>query len=225
MEYNIVTVIPARAGSRRLPRKNTVECMLNGRPMIEYTLEAVAGSVAGSGPVVVSTEHEPTLNYVQDRGLFARRRPADLCGPDVRPADVIIDAVEWLKDFGVVCDTVVLAQITSPLRTSADIDAALSMYYQTESTRLISVSEAHQQPFDMLDTHGRWVGVPREAYLFVNGAIYISEYNELKRCKSFWEPDGRSAMYLMPKWRSIDVDDPEDLEMAEKIMKGEAGNG
>lgn len=225
MGNNIVTVIPARVGSRRLPMKNTVECLLNGRPMIEYTLEAVAGSVAGSGPVVVSTEHVPTLDYVQARGLFARRRPAKLSGPEVSPADVIIDAVEWLADFGVVCDTVLLTQITSPLRTSVDIDEALSLYDLTQSARLISVSEAHQQPFDMLDTHGRWVGVPREAYLFVNGAIYISAYNELKRCKSFWEPDGRSAMYLMPKWRSIDVDDPEDLEMAEKIMKGEAGNG
>lgn len=225
MEHNVIVVIPARGGSQRIPKKNTVERLLCGKPLIEYTIDCLKGSILKDAPTVISTEHAATLDWAVSKGCYARRRPAALCGADVTPADVVIDSVEWMGDQGFPCDIVVLPQITSPLREPKDIDLSMELFLVSGGKRLVSVSEVQEFPYDMIDSNGNFLRVDKQKLLYLNGAVYISYYDIVKNNKVFYANDGQTVFYQMPKYRSIDVDDMEDLEVAEKIMRGIQSNG
>lgn len=220
MEYNITTVIPARAGSKRLPGKNTRD--LCGRPMVEYTIEAAQKSVHIKGMnVVVTSDDSAVLNVARDMAVpYVRKRPENLCTDAASQVDVITDAVGWLGEMGIPTDTVMLLQPTSPLRTGKDIDAAIERYVMSNAKTMVSVSECQEYPYDVVDESGKMVMQPNKClYFFINGAIYLSNYNHLLTRRTFLIPS-ETLFYIMPKDRGIDVDDEQDFAVAEKILKG-----
>ena len=229
-EYNITTVIPARAGSKRLANKNTR--LLCGRPMIEYTIEAAQHSRCIRGlNVVVSTNDSGVMGVTNRMATetmkegkrvgapYIRKRPERLATDNASQVDVIIDSVTWLEEMGVETEWVVLLQPTSPLRSAEDIDKALETMIMSNAHSLVSVSEVQEAPYDMMDSSGRMLSVKKDLYLFLNGAIYITRYDHLVKQRSFYTPS-ESLLYFMPKWRGIDVDDEDDFLVADYIMRG-----
>lgn len=224
-EYNITTIIPARAGSKRLPGKNTRS--MCGRAMIEYTIEAAQKSkeICGTNIVVTSDDVEVMKIARAMNVLYIRKRPEHLCDDHASQIDVIADAVGFVGEMGIETDHVLLLQPTSPLRTADDIDDAIKLFAKSNAKTMVSTSECQEAPWDIINENGNIVMPQNKClYFFLNGAIYLSEYNHLISRRTFLIP-AETLYYIMPKDRGIDVDDEQDFVVAEKLMCGGQRHG
>ena len=211
-----------------MPRKNVL--LAGGKPLIAWTISSARESSA-IDRVVLSTDDDEIMRVAKDWGCEVPfRRPTELAIDTATSMDVVLHALDQLPGY----DFVVLLQPTSPLRTSADIDAAFKLIMSSGAPSCVSVCEVEQSPYWMyrLKENGQLtklipesIGVTRRQDLpFVytlNGAIYIAKIDWLRKTKSF-VGDGCIA-YQMPRERSIDIDDAEDFEVfRNKVEKDNA---
>jgi CMP-N-acetylneuraminic acid synthetase len=218
MENKIIAVIPARGGSKRVPKKNIKE--LKGKPLIEWTLEAAYKSKL-IDEVVLSTDDKDIEEFAK-RGEIVVKRPQELAQDWSRSVDVVLDAAR-VRD----CSVVVCLQPTSPFRTGQDIDNAIKLYQSHRCESVISVVEAGRKQcwFMKMDRNylvpifgNKYLGTRSQKLPKVyipNGAIYISSKNYLMQYQSFYTE--YIIPYVMPAERSIDIDDFKDFEIAEQI--------
>lgn len=219
----IVAVIPARAGSKGIPGKNTR--LLRGKPLIQYTMEAAwASGVVDE--VVVSSDGSAILALAQRLGATPLVRPAELASDAAPTASAIAHLVEAsaLRK----ADIIVLLQPTSPLRRAAHIRAALERYTR-DAVPLVSMDESPYYPdkYLSIDEHGRLTTTvpgaatrPRQALsarFKPNGAIYIFSVAQFRAAGDV--PIIGSRAFLMDKIASIDIDAPEDLRLVELILE------
>jgi len=225
MDKFILGVIPARGGSKGIKNKNIVD--LNGKPLIAYTIEAVNGCRLLSG-TIVSTDSEKIAEHAKRYGADVPFiRPEELSRDDSSTIDVIRHSVNWYEE----CrkqhvDLVIILQPTAPLRTSCDIDSSIGLFLDNpETDSLISC-------YDASSVHPRIMYCKKENRLepflsqnniirrqdfekvyLRNGAIYISTR---KLVMEEGRIIGDSPLgYIMPKERSLNIDEPHDLELAE----------
>ena len=137
---DVLAVIPARAGSKGVPGKNTRQ--LGGRPLLAYSCGA-AGQSRYVTRTIVSTDDEAIADVARASGAEVPfLRPAALAADDTPMIDVLVHALATLRQTdGYVADVVVLLQPTSPLRTAAHVDAALTELLQTDADSVVSVVE------------------------------------------------------------------------------------
>ena len=155
----LLIVIPARGGSKRLPRKNVLP--LAGKPLICWSIEA-ALQTGLKARILVTSEDEEILTIAgryADQAVVAHRRPDALATDTATTADTLIEAVESEQKEGRAPDALILLQPTSPLRTASDILAAVSTFQEggCEDT-VVSVCE--------VDHPTAWVGVIGDEALF-----------------------------------------------------------
>ena len=138
--------------------------------------------------------------------------------------------VEWAEAKKRFYEVVVVLQPTSPLRLTEDLDGALDLFFNSEgSESLVSVNLMSEHPTECLEVvdHGwsylvsenRPTGnrqTYKQNYYFINGAIYIASLKFLKNSKSLIE-DESALLFEMPSWRSVDIDDPFGLKLANYI--------
>ena len=138
---NVVAVIPARGGSKGIPRKNMR--LLNGKPLISYAIENALNSKIITD-VVVSTDSEEILNYVHNFASVIGLERGEHLAEDLTTLDpVIFDAIErWEKVKGTEADCVVTLQPTSPLLTRQTLDHALEQFLSSSYDSMISVHNA-----------------------------------------------------------------------------------
>lgn len=219
-------VIPARGGSKGIPHKNIA--LLAGRPLIAYSID-VALQLADPSMVCLSTDDDEIRQVAESLGLpVPYRRPAEFAADTSGSREVILDAMDYYDRKGVKYDKVVLLQPTSPLRTADDVKAAIELY-SPEVDMVVSVVEAKANPYyDCFETD-------EEGFLHVskgdgqltrrqdapkawqyNGAVYVINPQSLRAM-----PMGsftRRVPSPMPKDRSLDIDTPLDLLLAETIL-------
>jgi CMP-N-acetylneuraminic acid synthetase len=211
----IVGIIPARAGSQRLPGKNLAP--LAGRPLIAWTC-AAARAARSLTAVYVNTDCPRIAAVAAEHGVTAPAlRPAHLAtaGAPTRAAN------RWLLDLltsrGQCYDAVLVLQPTSPLRTAADIDAAVALFAQNRPCAVVSVAPV--APSGWLGTVGgdgayaplRADVAPEAPVYRLNGAINLFAWDDyLHDC-----PPPRQMAYVMPPERSVDIDTHEDHRLAE----------
>lgn len=221
-------LIPARGGSKGLPRKNILP--LAGRPMIYYTLDAALGAMEAGDELCVSTDDFEILKKVQDYGLSVPFvRPKSLATDTTTTNQVVQHALEWYNSNGLVFDVVVLLQPTSPLRNAENVCNALSLWDEKSMDLLLSVKETEANPYYVLFQENE------KGYLIkaksgdfsrrqdcpsvyeLNGAIYIfsASYNDNPSLKI----GVRTKKFVMDKVSSIDVDDRYDFLVAELFLK------
>lgn len=208
-----LAIIPARGGSRGIPRKNIVD--FAGKPLIAWTIEAARQ--AGIARVLVSTDDAEIAGV-------ARRfdaevpflRPAHLSGDNAAALPVVLHALEQVE-----ADTVVLLQPTSPLRTAADISGSLKLHQET-GRPVVSVARAKPWLFSMSEDGSLAPSLPvqdrrQDAQFFApNGAIYVANAMKLRDGESWWT---NAVGYEMPSERSIDIDEPADLVIARALLE------
>jgi len=226
MSEKIISIIPARGRSKGLPRKNIV--LLNGKPLIAYSIESALKSRFISR-VIVSTEDAEITEISKKYGSEVINRPNDLAQDDSPTISVVINALQVLAKEGYFPNIVILLQPTTPLRTYLDIDAALELFMTKDCQSVISVSEIDHSPywsfavkkgyleslFDKKYQRMRRQDLPK-IYL-PNGALFISRPERLCKTKSFYST--KTLPYMMPRERSIDIDDEMDLLQAENLLK------
>ena len=230
----IIAIIPARGGSKSIKLKNIAK--LNGKPLLSYTSEAAKKSNFIS-EIFLSTDNKTIANLAKKEGLsFLGYRPKNLSKDNTKTIDVVINLlkkIEKVRNYKP--DIIVLLQPTSPLRSNKDIDNAIKLFIKSNATSLVStVNLPHNfNPESIMRLkNNKLYGLKKslknhvtirqqkEKYLARNGAaIYISSYDSILKNKSFYGE--KTIPYFMSKINSIDIDDQEDLIIAESIIKNQ----
>lgn len=212
----ILALIPARGGSKGLPRKNVLEA--GGKPLIAWTIVAAQQSSYIDDVVLSSDDDEIIATALAWNCNVPFRRPDILASDTATSMDVVLHALDHLPGY----DYVVLLQPTSPMRTSAHIDAAFELLKTSGAPCCVSVCEVDQSPYWMytIDTAGKLNALmPSEtrvtrrqdlpAVYTLNGAIYIARVDWLRKSKTFSSPD--TVAYVMERRDSIDIDTIQDF--------------
>jgi len=222
----ILAIIPARGGSKRLPKKNLMD--LAGKPLIAYSIKAAKNSKY-IDDVILSSESEEILAVGREYGAQTPFvRPKELAEDASRSIDVVTHALKTLQEQ---YDAVILLQPTSPLRTSKDIDSAIEMFYNKQATSVIGVCEMEHSPLwaNTLDesmsmegflddkyNNARSQDLP--TYYRINGAFYMSKSESVLENETFFVKKNIYA-YLMSQEDSVDIDTKLDFIVAQAILK------
>jgi CMP-N,N'-diacetyllegionaminic acid synthase len=218
---SVLAFIPARGGSKGLPRKNLLP--LAGKPLIVWTIEAAHESTY-IDHVVLSSENEEIIEVGRKWGCnIPFLRPVELANDEARTVDVLH---HLLLNLDQKYDLVVQLQPTSPFRNAMDINAALEYCLKTRAPACVSVSRIEKSPhwtFSLSDTgkmspilpplQGKSRRQEMTAFFELNGAIYIGQSEWIAKRDSFLSED--TVAYVMPADRSLDIDTDEDLVIAE----------
>ncbi|MHA2287928.1 MAG: acylneuraminate cytidylyltransferase family protein [Promethearchaeota archaeon] len=222
----ILAIIPARGGSKRIRNKNLVD--LCNKPLISYSILA-AKSSKYIDRTIVSTDEESIAEVSETYGAEVLKRPRNLALDDTPTIDVVLHALSALNEKNYTPSLIVLLQPTSPLRTTNDIDNAITLFLNGNSETLISVCESEHSPFWSLKIKDGYLepifgkkyfnkrSQDLEKVFRPNGAIYITKPEIINKYKSFYTEN--IVSFIMPSERSIDIDDEIDLMLAELILK------
>ncbi len=225
----ILYIIPARGGSKGILQKNIKT--LNGKPLIQYSIEAALNS-AYKGRVIVSTDDIQIAKIATTLDVEVPFvRPEELATDNAKSIDVVLHTLSYFQSKNELFDITILLQPTSPLRTAIDINKAIEKLLSDNNLdSVVSVCEAEHHPL--------WTNIlPRDLnmgnflrpdvmaknrqelppYYRLNGAIYACKTTFLIENKTFI---GRnSCAYIMPQERSIDIDSIVDFKLAEILLK------
>lgn len=224
-DKKVLAIIPARGGSKRLPRKNILP--LGAEPLIKWTIDA-AKDCQYIDRFIVSTEDSEIAEVSKKEGADVPfLRPDYLAEDSTTTLDVVLHLLNKLEEKGEHYDYIVLLQPTSPLRTAKHIDAAFQQLIETNQRAIVSVCEAEHHPlwcntlpenktmssFLNKEVHNkRSQDLP--TYYRLNGAIYICLIPLLKAEKTFL-PSVDCSAYIMLQEDSIDIDTKSDFDRAE----------
>lgn len=208
---DVLGVIPARGGSKRLPRKNLLE--VDGTPLVCRAIhQAMASGVIDK--IVVSTDDGQIASVVNDFcfGCVHMREPR-LARDDTPMLPVVVDAFNHYP-----AKHIILLQPTSPFRTPEDIVKAYELLKVTNGDSVFSVTEA---PDDLVFELG-WAGRLRKVpdIVLPNGALFLITGQALERGESWFS--GIAYAYKMPKDRSLDIDTEQDLIAARAIANAKS---
>lgn len=226
----VLGLIPARGGSKGFPRKNLHP--VNGRPLIALTADAALPAKRLSR-VILSTDDEEIAAAGRSLGLGVPfLRPAGLAADTTPTLPVIQHALRFCDEAGDRFDAVCLLQVTSPMRTAADIDACVELLESTGADSVFSMLPVphHYNPHWVFETEGSgWLRlatgeeriIPRRQELPAayhrDGAIYITRRETLLEGNSLYGQ--RIRGYLMPHGGvPVNIDRPEDIAALEAAL-------
>ena len=214
-------IIPARGGSKRLPRKNVLD--LAGKPLIAWTIDAAKGSKY-IDKIIVTSDDDEILQISDDLSVDTNKRPDELASDTATTVAVTEHTIDNLNDT---YDFIIILQPTSPLRTFKHIDEAIELLFKKKADAIVSVCETEHSPLwsntlsdnksmegfiskDYLNKRGQ--DLPK--YFRLNGAIYICDVCKFKQYQSLLI-DKNIYAYEMSSEDSIDIDTQIDFDLAE----------
>lgn len=226
----ILGLIPARGGSKGVPGKNIK--LLAGKPLIYYTIEASkrAGLITET---VVSTDSREIAAVAEGYGAEVPfLRPPELATDTASSVDVVIHAVEFLKNKGKVFDAVCLLQPTYPFREDGFIDKAVKIFMENDPDSLISVLplpdkynphwifEKGQSNFLRIATGEKEIIKRRQELpeaFYRDGSVYITKTDVLINEHSLY--GGKIVYIVSDVSRYVNIDTIEDWEKAEALAE------
>jgi CMP-N,N'-diacetyllegionaminic acid synthase len=216
-----LAIIPARGGSKRLPRKNVLN--LNGKPLIAYSIEAGLNSKY-IDKVIVTSDDDEILAISKKYGVNTIKRPVELSSDMATTSDVIKHTMDNCAKY----DYIVLLQPTSPLRTEKHIDKAIEFQQEKNANAVVSVCEVDHHPSWsnalpndcnmslFLDNVSR--GQDLDRHYRLNGAIYICQTLSFLKDNTLFIESNIYA-FKMNRESSIDIDEKIDFQLAELTCK------
>jgi len=220
-----VAIILARGGSKGIPRKNIVEFC--GKPLMAWSI-LQANEAKSVTSTWVSSDDSEILSIARDYGANAIERPADLADDRATSESGWLHAIEAIQDQGIDIGLVVGLQVTSPLREATDLDRAIDDYYKQDCDSLLSVAILDDFLVWGLDQETGFTSInydyrnrgrrqDRKVQYHENGSIYVFTPDLLRRHDN--RLGGRVGVTVMAMWKSFQVDEPEDLELCETILR------
>lgn len=225
----VIAVIPARGGSKSVPGKNVRP--LGGKPLLAWSIE-VAHQVSEIDRIIVSTDDTQIASVGRTHGAEVYARPPHLATDEALVIDALKDLIHTLRSEGETSDWVILLEPTCPLRTPGDVRDCLKLVDEGNYDSVATFKEAELNP------HRAWRlvhGVPEvfipgavpwlprqklpKAYQ-LNGAVYVFRAALLaKEAKSLLV--GKLGAVLMPRERSLDIDESIDFTIVEALLKNQ----
>ncbi|MAG11617.1 MAG: N-acylneuraminate cytidylyltransferase [Parcubacteria group bacterium] len=220
-------VIPARGGSKGIPRKNIKECA--GKPLIQWTIEAAKKS-ALLDRFVVSTDDEEIGRIATACGAdMPFVRPEELSTDSARGIDVAAHALQWANEESGPYDYCLILQPTSPLRSVEDIDECIRKAVDTNADSVMSMYEisdmsprkfkriVNDKILPMAADEGATTADRHDSEPIYkrNCAVYLTKAEVMLRGELFGDD---SRPYIMPADRSIDINETLDFKFAEFLL-------
>jgi CMP-N-acetylneuraminic acid synthetase len=218
-------IIPARGGSKGIPRKNVR--ILAGKPLIAHTIErALQARLVDR--VLISTDDDEIAAISEQYGAEVIWRPGDISGDTASSESALLHAIEYLQETeGYRPALVVFMQCTSPLTLPEDIDGTVRTLMEENADSALAVTPFHFFLWRR-DKGGDAVGInhdkqvrplrqEREPQFLETGAVYVMRTQGFKSAKHRFF--GKTAMYVMPPERCLEVDEPVDFRIAEALMR------
>ncbi len=222
----ILALIPARGGSKRLPRKNILP--LGGKPLIVWSID-VAKDIPEICDILVSTDDPEIAEIAKEAGaLVPWLRPAELATDTASSVDVALHALDWYEKTNGSVEGILLLQPTSPFRTKQTIVSGIEKYITSNKKSIIGVSPVHHHPSWMLklnkdnllekfiedESNGintRSQDLP--PVFSINGSFYLTPPENIRKNKTFF---GKETFPLITNniLESLDIDTKADLIMA-----------
>ncbi|MBI4650897.1 acylneuraminate cytidylyltransferase family protein [Candidatus Desantisbacteria bacterium] len=225
----ILAIIPARGGSKGLPRKNILQ--LAGKPLIAWTIENAKQSKY-IDKIIVSTDDSEIMEISKKYGAEVPfKRPDDLATDKAPSSGVILHAIDFLEKQNDYYDYICLLEPTSPLRKESDLDSAIKKLIDTNNAdSLVSLGEVHLEHPDIIkkiegDFIKPYLEVKTQitqrqqlnkAY-FPYGVAYICKIDVYKETKTFYNTN--TAYYEIERWQNYEIDDKWDFYCIEAILK------
>lgn len=228
---SILAIIPARGGSKGIPRKNIKD--LNGKPLIAYTIEETKKSKYIDKLVVSTEDEEISKISTMYNAEVPFLRPKELAEDHTPGIDPILYTIKWFQSNGYKFDYIVCIQCTSPFRRVEQIDDALEKLINKDADSIVSVCESEVSPYwmkkiengmmnnflDNIPFYARRQDAPQIYRL--NGAIYIAKAEVLLKNNNWYTEN--TLAYVMDRKSSVDIDEMIDFKFAEFLMR-EDGN-
>ncbi len=222
----VVAIIPARGGSKGIPRKNLVDFC--GKPLLAWSI-LQARDASHIDSVWVTSDHDEILSVARLFGAKTIRRPAELAGDQASSESAWLHAIEVIEAQGEAIDLVVAMQATSPIRQSSDLDGGVRALLQQGYDSLLSVAEvedfftwrindagaAESVNYDYLNRRRRQMIEKR--YL-ENGSFYVFRPDILRSNNN--RLGGRIGLFVMDRHKMFQIDKPEDIVLCATIMRG-----
>lgn len=221
MIKDLLILVPAKAASKRLERKNMQ--LLGGKPLLKWAIDSAIQSDLDAD-IIVSTEDQEVAKYVDSQDVEVLSRPKKLAVDPAGVVDVALYSLEVLGTNDRHYKKLMILLPTCPFRSSNDVQDAYRLFVSNHAKFLMSVSEYGHTPFSAMEINadgnlspyfpefiGRKSQEMPKAFR-ANGAIHILDVEAFKREKSYYSQP--LLAYLMPAERSIDVDTLDDLNYA-----------
>lgn len=222
-----LAIIPARSGSKGLKNKNIK--LLDGKPLIAYTIEAALKSEIFTD-IIVSTDSKEYKDIAESYGAWVPfLRPKELSEDKTSTNDVIENVLMTLEKMGKIYNNFMILQPTSPLRDEVDIKAAFDLFINRHANSVVSMCECEHSPLltTQLDDKKRLDGFLSDfncsrrqdfnKFYRLNGAIYLVNADYFIQYRDFY--NNNSYAYIMDLHRSVDIDDINDFNYAEFLIK------
>ena len=224
-----IAVIPARSGSKGLPDKNIR--LVNGKPLLAYTIEAALESGCFD-TVHVSTDSERYAEIARQYGADVPfLRSAALATDTASTWDAVREVLACYDELGKRFDTMMLMQPTTPLRTGEDVKEAYALLQKKQAKSVIAVCEVDHSPLwcDTIPDSGSMKGFGRKdlawvnrqdlrPYYRVNGAIYLLSVNGINIPPDDEIYEDNCYALFMDRKKSVDVDSEDDLALVEFLL-------
>jgi CMP-N,N'-diacetyllegionaminic acid synthase len=224
---DLLCLIPARGGSKRLPRKNILQ--FNGAPLISYSIKC-ALECALFDKVFVSTEDDETASIAKDFGAQVIDRPIELAGDTIRLVDICLSAIEGFEKMGVHYQDLCLLLPTVVLRTAEDILATYTLFKENEANYAVSVTEVPNEfnPYWTFTAKGAYLstfvkgGLDKkrqeiDRFFIANQGVNFAKVSRIKVEKTIL--GSKCCYYVLPRERAIDIDTQFDFDLAEYLYQ------
>lgn len=213
MKNKIVAFIPARGGSKGIPKKNLAN--LNGKPLLYYSIES-AKNTSKIDEVWVSSDSEEIINFSKLQGVKTLKRPEHLCHDSATSESAIEHFCENVE-----FDTMVFIQATSPLISNTILDDALTAHFSDERDSTVSGFLDHgfwwNDAGPMFDPLSRPTRQMQGNMYKESGMFYITSKERFLSSKCRYS--GVSKIYEVDRISSLEVDAYEDLKLIEHIIR------
>ncbi len=226
MKKNIISIIPARGGSKKIPKKNIK--LLAGKPLIKYSIEVSLKSKY-INRTIVSTDDSEIAGIAKKLGAEVIMRPKELATDSCATEPALQHVVDYLKEKeGYNVDVIVLLQPTCPLRAVKDVDNAIELLIKKNADSVVSVFEDYYYSwFGEIEKDGSFN--PQYNYKerplrqkikpkhHEVGSIYVMTADLLRKEKN--RMGGKIFPYLLDKKKALDINDEFDFWLIEEMIK------
>lgn len=223
---SVVAIIPARGGSKGIPRKNLIDFC--GMPLLAWSIIQAQKS-KDIDTVWVTSDDDEILAVAESYGAIAIRRPEDISSDTATSESAWLHALDVIEARGLKVDAVVAMQATSPLRESSDLDGGLRSFREGGYDSLLSVTEvedfftwrvdsncvAESINYDYRDRKRRQ---EIDKHYLENGSFYIFHPEQFRSSNN--RLGGKVGLFVMGRHKMFQIDNPEDIKLCSEIMCG-----